>query len=75
MANRNGMGPAEQGQNTGRGLGFCNNTRHRQNRLYLCENGPRCRRDFKRQNIDSLTNQKAVLEQKLKEINNQLYNY
>lgn len=75
MANRNGMGPLEQGPNTGRGFGPCNREYQQgygrgYGRGYGLGYGRNCRRQFP----DSLLDQKAVLEQKLDEINNQLKN-
>lgn len=73
MANRNGMGPLEQGPLTGRGLGDCREYPEygRANgRAYGRGYGRNCRR----QTPACLLNQKALLEERLNEINKQINN-
>jgi hypothetical protein len=84
MPRRDGTGPIGQGAMTGRGMGICNggdNIQYGYGVGYGRRTKFNCRRGFSRyygagapvfQQLDSLKEQKELLERRLKEINNQL---
>ena len=80
MPRRDGTGPLGQGAMTGKGLGICNSANSAYGRGlglgFGLGRGYNCRRVVNTavnlNNQDILTEQKAVLEARLEEINNQL---